>query len=199
MNSGIQDGAARRLGTASDRGIATRVPRRVSVWGTKGTGRLAAAFGAILAVAGCGAKAATAIDGEPLAKGTAASIHIEALGGIAALREVAAIDSASGQVSWSTGPLCVPGAACPPTDSAGGTLAAAEVSAFFERAAAPAFKALAPDYGHSTQCADQRDYIVTVRANGRERVLRGDDCTLPALLAEFTNDVRLAVMTAAGR
>ncbi|HEX7121265.1 MAG TPA: hypothetical protein VF178_02765, partial [Gemmatimonadaceae bacterium] len=87
MNSGIQDGAARRLGTASDRGIATRVPRRVSVWGTKGTGRLAAAFGAILAVAGCGAKAATAIDGEPLAKGTAASIHIEALGGIAAQRE----------------------------------------------------------------------------------------------------------------
>lgn len=156
-------------------------------------------LGASAVLAGCGGSTATtALDGELLVQGTPSVIRTESMGGIAALHEVAEIDSASGQVSWRIGGLCAQ-PTCPASDCATGLLDAATVAELFGRTTTLPFRQLRRDYGHSTQGADLMGYRIVIRANGRERTIAGDDITLPPLASRFSTDVKLAVLRAVGR
>lgn len=149
-------------------------------------------------VAGCGA-GATAVEGEMANVTEPAGIHIEGLGGIAALRQVFHVDSATGAAFYTMGPLCAPGTQCPANDSVNGVIERASVDAYFGFAATPPFRALRADYGTTPQGADMRGYVVTIIANKRARTIRGDDGSIPPLLSEFMTNVERAVLTAVGR
>lgn len=115
-----------------------------------------------------------------------ARILIVAEGGIAALRTITVVDSASATLSYS---LCSIGTA----ESGCGlgvptrliTLTREQVRDLFAKTMTDEFRALRPDYGSSTQGADLRGYIVTVTRNGLTKTVRGDDVTRPQLLADF--------------
>ncbi|HSA57666.1 MAG TPA: hypothetical protein VLE53_18270 [Gemmatimonadaceae bacterium] len=149
-------------------------------------------------VAGCGA-GATAVAGETANLTEPPGIRIEALGGIAALRQVVFVDSASGAAYYTLGPMCPPASQCPVSDSANGEVARASVDGYFGLAAAPAFRALRADYGPTPYGADMREYVVTIFANDRMRTIRADDGSMPSLLSEFVNTVMAGVQAAAGR
>lgn len=148
---------------------------------------------------GCGANSSTAVEGETADLRAPASIRIEALGGIAALRQVVTVDSATGAASYVLGPLCGAPDQCPASDSIEGAVARADVDAWFGLAAAPRFRALRADYGRTVGGADMRDYLVTIYANDRVRTLGGDDGSIPPLLSEFVSRVMMGVQTAVGR
>lgn len=162
----------------------------------KNVGRAIASAAVALAAAGIACAEITAAEGEVPAPGAPPGIRVEALGGIAALHAVAEIDSAAAQGAWSMGPICGAGQPCMPRDTLEGPIARGAIDALFVRTYAPEFRALRADYGWSTQGADLRGYVVTIRANGRTRTLRADDGTMPTLMAQFVNDVTGAVIDA---
>lgn len=143
----------------------------------------------LLAVpAGCGSTTALKTpqpDSLPVA-----GIDVRATGGIAALDLHATIDSTTGEAVLTTRPLCAPTSECqdlvPPAQR---ILDRTTVDAFFARMATPEFSALHPDYGTTPNGADMRSYVITIRKGGVVRTLRGDDGSLPPLLAAFVSDV----------
>lgn len=153
----------------------------------------------VVGLVACGGSSTTAVEGETADLRAPASIRIEALGGIAALRQVVTVDSASGAASYVMGPLCGTVGQCPVPDSVEGAVSRATIDGWFGLAAAPRFRALRADYGRTVGGADMRDYIVTIYANDRVRTLRGDDGSMPALLSEFVSTVMMGVQTALGR
>ena len=145
---------------------------------------------ALVLVAAAACRGTAAVETEQRDTLSAAGIEVRATGGIAALDLHATIDSVSGQALLTTRPICAPSSECrdlvPPSQR---ILDPSAVEAFFARTAAPAFVALRADYGTTPNGADMRTYLVTIRANGRVRTLRGDDGSLPALLSAFVSDV----------
>lgn len=150
-------------------------------------------------VVACGRSSTTAVEGETADLRAPASIRIEALGGIAGLRQVVTVDSATAAASYVLGPLCGTPGQCPASDSVEGVVPRTDVDTWFGLAAASRFRALRADYGRTVGGADMRDYIVTIFANDRVRTLRGDDGSLPPLLSEFVSRVMMGVQTAVGR
>lgn len=167
---------------------------RARGWSLWGSAKLAAVVAAVTLTGACGS--ITAAEGEVSDAGRPPGIRVDALGGIAALHAIAEIDSATAIGSWSMGPLCDDGRSCMPRDTLVGSVPRTMIEAFFIRTYQPEFRSLRADYGASTQGADMRGYIVTIRANGRTRTLRADDGTMPSLMAHFVNDVNAAVIEA---
>ncbi len=145
----------------------------------------------LVALAAC--HSATAVEGVHPDTLSAAGIEVVATGGIAALELHATIDSATGESSLTTTSLCAAGTTCPDVvPPSYRTLDRTEVDALFGRTRTPAFLALHADYGITPNGADMRTYVVTIRRDGTARTLRGDDGSLPALLAAFAGDVLTA-------
>ena len=138
----------------------------------------------------------TAAEGEVLDTVSPASIEVLADGGIAALHILNSVDSTTGQVHYSVGPMCLQGGTCQPRDTLTGQLTRAQVDALYARAAEPEFRSLRADYGTTTQGADMMGYTVIIRGNDRTRTIRADDGSMPSLLAQWVNDVRGAVVEA---
>jgi hypothetical protein len=159
--------------------------------GSRGSSRREALLFA-LALSGCGALI-TAVDGEVPDPGAPPGLRVEAVGGIAGMRIVSGIDSASRSAFWVNGPLCAPPGSCAPTDSLSGAVAAGVIDGLYARTSLPEFRALRADYGQTPNSADMFGYVVTIRGNGRTRTLQADDGSMPALLAQFVHDVSDAV------
>lgn len=143
----------------------------------------------LLAVtAGCGST--TAVETPQPDSFSIAGIDVRATGGIAVLDLHATIDSTTGAAVLTIRPLCAPTSECqdlvPPAQR---ILDRATVDAFFARTGTPEFSALHPDYGTTSNGADMRSYVITIRKGGVVRTLRGDDGSLPPLLAAFVSDV----------
>jgi hypothetical protein len=131
---------------------------------------------------------------EVAANGVSApGIDVVADGGIAALHTMAHIDSATGAAYWVFRAICAPAVNCTPNDSLNGKVTGGLVENLYARAATPEFRALRRDYGVTVGSADMRAYTLIIRANGTSRTLQADDGTMPTLMAQFVNDVTLAV------
>jgi hypothetical protein len=137
---------------------------------------LSVAVAAMLA-ASCGQHP---VMGEILDLSSPSQIVVTSEGGIAALRTIVRLDSASRVLTSVTCGLGVPIADCGTrgyTDQA--TLSPQRVDSAFAITQAPDFRALRADYGSSTQGADLMGHSVSVTANHRTRLIKGDDMTLP--------------------
>jgi hypothetical protein len=132
-------------------------------------------------------------EGETPDPTNAASIDATALGGIAALRIVYHVDSATGAATYQMGPLCDAVTNCPTNVSLAGQVDRATIDELYARAASPAFRALRADYGTTRNAADMQTHVLTIRTNGRVRSIQADDGTMPTLMAQFNNDVVSAV------
>ena len=89
--------------------------------------------------------------------------------------------------------MCDNVASCPTNVSLAGQVDRATIDALYAKAATPAFRALRADYGSTKNAADMQWHVLTIRTNGRVRTLQADDGTMPSLMAQFTNDVVVAV------
>lgn len=144
-----------------------------------------------LGVAAC--STLVAADGEVADPDNPAAIDIEAIGGIAALRQHTHVDSASGQFTYTMARLCEPAPSCPVLNSETGTIKREDIDALFRRVMLPDFRQLRKDYGTTKNGADMMAVVVTIHANGLSRSVTADDGTMPTILAQFVHDVAGAV------
>ncbi len=187
-----QAGAARWAGTAFVMTLCRGVLRSPGPsWRVGAAGRSAAAAALLAGAAACGA--VTTAEEVAADVVSAPGIDVVADGGIAALHTMAHIDSATGAVYWVFRAICAPAVNCTPNDSLSGTVTGSLVENLYGRAATPEFRALRRDYGLTVGSADMRSYTLVIRANGTSRTLQADDGTMPTLMAQFVNDVTLAV------
>ena len=146
--------------------------------------RLAVAVAAMLVLA-CSQHP---VVGEIQDLGTPAQIVVTSEGGIATLRTIVRLDSASRVITRVTCGLSVPITDCGARGhSDQTTLSPRQVDSAFAITQSPDFRALRDDYGSSTQGADLMGHSVSVTANHRTRMIKGDDITLPLPVRKLTS------------
>lgn len=126
------------------------------------------------------------VEGEIQQLGLPAQLTVTSEGGIAALRVIVRLDSATGLLSRATCQLSVSSDECGTKGHLDQvTLSSQQVASTFAITQSPEFRALRSDYGTSTQGADLMGHSVTVIANHRTREIKGDDLTLPPAIGRL--------------
>lgn len=150
-------------------------------------------------VAGCGQKhpVAGAIQDRV---GAPAEIVLTSEGGIATMRVIVRLDSATGALTRTTCRMPTSAEECGTLGHLEQkTLTTPQVESIFRITQTQEFQALKRDYGSSTKGADLMGHAVIVTTNDRTRTIKGDDITLPETVERLRNALYIPLQENADR
>ena len=157
---------------------------------------------ALLSLAACARSVADLATGPDATRNVARAqfrIAMEREGGIGTLWIRESVDGATGRWMATTHRICSVPQCQAASDSASGTFDPATVDALMEVVDAARLWTLHDDYGRTEQAADMMTHTLSVRFDGRDKAVRGDDGTFLAPARQVAEALHEAIGKARSR